>query len=109
VNLLSKIDYYNSSVVELQKSILKVKQKYLQYKKVELSAFPLFAVFASPIVFKALKDGDLYSHPYKYLLGVILILGLAYPIAIWIYKNWYEKKIKNTANFLQELNRFEKE
>jgi len=38
-----------------------------------------------------------------------LSLVIYYPPAIWLYKNIYDKKIKNAEDFLKELNRFEKE
>ena len=41
-NILSKIDYYNSSVVDLQKSISLFNQKYVAFRKLELFIFPLY-------------------------------------------------------------------
>ena len=107
--LMSEIDFYNSSIVELQKKLARVKQKYLLYKKLEMLSFPLFAIVISPIGAKSLRNFDILSHPYSFIIAFVLSLSLGYPLMLWVYKNWYEKKIKNTNTFLEELNKFEKE
>lgn len=106
---MSNIDFYNSPVIELQKSINLFKQKYLQFKKYELYVFPVFAISVSPVLAKAMRDFDLYAHPYRFVIAIILSLILYYPLAIWFYKNLFDKKVRNTTTFLDELIRFEKE
>jgi hypothetical protein len=108
VKLLSNIDYYNSPVVELQKSLSKFKKSYLIFKKSELFIFPVFAIAAIPILAKR-RNLDILSHTEVYIITVISILVIGIPILMWIYKHWYEKKIKNTSDFLIELNKFERE
>lgn len=109
INLLSKIDYYNSSILDLQKALAKVKKKYLQYKRGEIFLFPIFTLLAIPIVAKGLRNFDILAHSERYFIAIISALALGYPILIWIYKNWYEKQLQNADEFLKELNRFEKE
>lgn len=109
IRLLSNIDFYNSPVIELQKSINLFKQKYLLFKKYELYVFPVFAISVSPVLAKAMRDFDLYAHPYRFVIAIILSLILYYPLAIWFYKNLFDKKVRNTTTFLDELIRFEKE
>jgi len=109
LSLLSKIDYHNTPVVDLQKNISIVKHKYLQYKKGEMFLFPIFALIAMPILAKGLGNLDIMAYPEKFIIALIGAIGLGYPILIWIYKNWYDKKLKNTNDFLQELNKFKKE
>ena len=86
--------------------ILKVKQKYLQLKKIEFYIIPFFVVAAAPILAKALNGMDLFDHPYRYIIGIFISLLIGYPLAVWIYKNWYSRKLKNVSGFLEELNKF---
>jgi len=109
LNLLSKIDYYNSSVIDLQKVLAIVKKKHLQYKRGEIFLFPIFVLVVIPIVAQGLRNLDIMANPELYIIAMIGSLGLGYPILIWVYKNWYEKKLKNTNDLLQELNKFERE
>ena len=109
IKLLSNIEYYGSPIVELQKSINTFNQKYKKYKKFELYSIPFFAISVSPILGIALRNFDIYEHPTRFILGVVLGLILGYPVTIWGYKNLYEKKIKNTNKFLDELSKFEQE
>jgi len=109
IRLLTNIDYYDSSIVELQKSIHTFNRKYQKYKKVELYSIPVFVIAAIPILGIALRNFDIYDHPIRFTIAIILSLILGYPGQIWLYKNLYEKKIRNTSKFLDELSRFEKE
>lgn len=109
IRLLSNIDFYYSPIIELQKSVNIFKQKYLQFKKYELYVFPVFAISVSPILAKAMRNFDLFAHPYRYIIAIVLSLILYYPLAIWFYKNLFEKRVRNTTTFLEELIRFEKE
>lgn len=109
VNILSKIDYYNSSVVELQKSINRIKQNGILSRKVEYYLFPLYVFSFAPIFVKAVYNIDIYDKSQIFFIGGILAMIIYYPLAIWYYRIGYDKKLKNTSEFLNELNRFEKE
>ena len=109
IRLLSNIDYYYSPIVELQKSVNIFKLKYQKYKKFELYSIPVFAISAMPILGIALRNFDIYGHPIRFIIGIVLALVLGYPGTIWGYKNLYEKKIRNTTKFLDELSKFEQE
>jgi len=109
VKLLSKIDYYNSTVIELQKALYSFKDKYFRLKKLEFILFPFYIIFLMPICAKGLRNFDLMVHPTRFIIAVVLAIGIGFPVAIWIYKHLYEKNIKNTSEFLSELTRFEQE
>lgn len=109
LNAMSKIDYYNTSVVDLQKQISLVKKKYLLTRKLEMYWFPIFVISVIPILAMAMRHLDIFEHPYRYLTAIALALALGYPCMIWVYNNWYGKKLKNTSAFLEELRRFEAE
>ncbi|NLE63419.1 MAG: hypothetical protein GX612_06245 [Bacteroidales bacterium] len=108
LKILTRIDYYNMSVIDLQKNVLTFKNKYLQFKKIELTYTPLFVVSLIPILGKGLRGFDFFSYYTLYIFITIIVLIIAYPILIWIYKNLYDKKLKNTMQFLKELEVFEK-
>lgn len=109
VKLLSNIDYYNSPVIELQKALYRFKDKYFRLKRLEIILFPFYVIFLMPICAKGLRNFDLMSHPIRFIIAVVLAIGIGLPVALWIYKQMYEKKIKNTAYFLSELTKFEEE
>ncbi|WP_282147551.1 hypothetical protein [Algibacter lectus] len=109
LRLMSAIDYYNSSVIELQKALSKMKNKFFLYKRIEIFSFPFFTLAFLPIGAKAIRNFDILAHPTRFAIALVLGLVLGYTLALWIYKNWYEQKIKNTNDFINELNRFEEE
>jgi hypothetical protein len=113
INDLTKIDYFNSSVVALQKALNKFKQKSMLFRKIEYCSIPLFVISFIPIFNKTVLNIDMYNNALPNVIGIIVgtIVGLViyYPLAIWIYKIGYDNKIKNASDFLNELNKFEKE
>ncbi|HEY5592646.1 MAG TPA: hypothetical protein VIK55_16720 [Paludibacter sp.] len=109
IRLLSNIDYYYSPIIELQKSINTFKLMYQKYKKFELYSIPAFAISAIPILGIALRSFDIYEHPIRFIVAIVLSLVLCYPVQIWLYKNLYDKNIRNTTKFLDELSKFEQE
>jgi len=109
IKLLTNIEYYGFSIVELQKSINTFTLKYQKSKKFELYSIPVFAISAAPILGISLRNFDIYDYPIRFIIAIVLGLLLGYPVTIWGYKNLYDKKIRNTTKFLDELSRFEKE
>lgn len=109
VRLLSNIDYYNSSVLELQKALYRFKDKYFRLKKLELILAPIYIVVLLPICAKGLRNFDLLAQPARFIIAISLSIGIGFPLMIWIYKHFYENNIKNTSDFLDELTRFEEE
>jgi hypothetical protein len=79
------------------------------YKKIEFCLMPVFGLFLAPILIKGIRNIDIYNNPIRYIIALFIGLGIGYPLAIWIYKHWYQKKFSNVENLLNELNKFEKE
>jgi len=109
VRLLSNIDYYNSPVVEVQKSLYRFRDQYFKLKKFEFVLFPFYMFFIMPICAKGLRNFNLLAHPARFMIAFALAIGIGFPAAWWIYKHMYEKKIKNTTEFLSELTKFEED
>jgi hypothetical protein len=107
--LLSNIDYYNASVLDLQKSVSLIKKKIAQFKIYEFIIFPFLGITALPILEKAIKNLDMYQNPKLFTIAVFAMLAIGYPMMMWVYKHWYEKKIKNTEQFLKEIEAYKSE
>ena len=109
VNRFLKIDYYNSNIIKLQKEISQLKTFILRLRKVELIMTPFFFITLFPILFKTIKNKDVFENPLKYGIEIVIGLGIGYSIILWVNKHFYDNKIKNTEMFLTEIENFEKE
>lgn len=108
VNRFLKIDYFQSSVVKLQKDIAELNQLILRIRKYELAFLPILIVFVLPIIFKAVNNLDIYKHVWLFIFEVVFIVGLGGGAGMWFNKNYVDKKMNNAKRFLEELNSFEK-
>lgn len=106
---IMNLDFFNQTIINTQNQLNTFKRKYLCFKKIEMYTFPIFIIVFPPIIGKALRGFDILSHPMRYSIAVIIGLVFAYPIMIWIYKNWYDKKLNATNQFLTELKKFKEE
>jgi hypothetical protein len=109
IKRLSRMDYYNAPVIELQTALQRFKDNYFRLKRMEIILFPFYVGVLLPLFAKGLRNFDLIKDPTRYTTVACLAIGIGLPCALWIYKNLYERKIKNTTQFLTELSRFEKE
>lgn len=108
-NRFLSIDYYGSSVVKLQKDIAILNRLVLRLRKYELALFPVLILPILPLLFKAIHNIDIYHNIKLFTIEIILILGIGFPLTLWINKHLYDKKFKNTERFLQEIDNFESE
>jgi len=106
---LTNIDFYSQSIIEIQRYLAAFSKRYLNYKKIELFTMPIFVIVVAPILGKALKGFNLFTIPLQYAIAVGLGLIIGYPVVLWIYKHWYENKLKNANDFLNELLDYEKD
>ncbi len=106
---LLNIDYYGSPVVKVQTEILTLKRKTLHLRKYELILLPLLLLPLLPLLFKFVHNIDIYKELSLLVFEVVLITGLAYPLLMWTYKHFYDKKFKNAENLLAELDKFKNE
>jgi len=104
---ISKLDYYRSSIVEIQKNISLLHLLILRYRKLEVALFPLFIGLIMPITFKVIQKRDLYSDIRFYLLEALFVIGLGLVGVYYTNKYLYDKKIKKVLLFLQEIREFE--
>ncbi|MEA4840954.1 MAG: hypothetical protein VB110_08130 [Bacteroidales bacterium] len=108
-NKFLSIDYYGSSVLKLQKEIATLNRQVLRLRKYELVLFPFLVLPLLPILFKTIHNIDIYQNIKLLSIEVILILGIGFPLTLWINKHLYDKKFKNAERLLQEIEKFESE
>lgn len=108
-NKFLSIDYYGSSVLKLQKEIATLNKQVLRLRKYELVLFPFLVLPLLPILFKTIHNIDIYQNIKLLSIEVILILGIGFPLTLWINKHLYDKKFKNAERLLQEIEKFESE
>lgn len=106
--LFSRLNFNNVSIIELQKSLAYVNKKFIQSKKVELLLFPVVFLSSAAIFVKFFRHFDIAFVPLNFfvLAGGLLV---GYALAIWAYKHYYENKLNNANEYLNELEKFEKE
>lgn len=109
VNKFIKIDYYNSSIVQLQKELSLLKNLILRFRKIELILLPFLVITILPIAFKAIHNINIYERLGIFILEVGFILGISIPVGFWVNMNIYDKKLKDAEMFLKEIDNFEKE
>ena len=108
-NRFTKIDYYNSNIVKLQKDLLLLKTFILRLRKIEGILLPFLIITILPILFKAVHNINIYKTMGHFVIKVCIILGISYPVGMWINRNLYDKKIKDAEILLKEIDNFEKE
>jgi hypothetical protein len=108
-NRFVKMDYYNSSIVKLQKDLLLLKIFILRLRKIEGIMLPFLIVLILPILFKAIHNINIFENIVPFIIKVCILLGISYPVGFWINKNLYDRKLRDAEMFLKEIDNFEKE
>jgi hypothetical protein len=108
VNRFVKIDYYNSTIVKLQKDLSLLKTFILRLRKFELVLLPFLVLTILPIAFKAIHNINIFGNLRLFIIEVGFILGISYPVGFWINRNFYDKKMKDAEMFLKEIDKFER-
>jgi hypothetical protein len=108
-NRFTKIDYYNSTIVKLQKDLTLLKTLILRLRKIELIILPFLVIAILPIAVKVINNIDIFGKPLLFIFEVCFILGISYLVGFWTNKNIYDKKMKDAEMFLKEIDYFEKE
>lgn len=104
-----KIDYFSSPIIQLQKELAKIKVRILRFRKIEFTLLPIFVISILPILFKPVLNMNIYADLKLLSIVILIILGISIPVTIWINKNLYDKKMRNTERFLSEIDTFETE
>ncbi len=105
--LMGRIEYYIAPAIQVQKSITNLTVQILKYRKIELILMPFLIVTVLPILFKAIHDVDLYERWWLFVIELVIILGISLPLAFWINKHLFDKKLKNAKAFMEDIRKFE--
>jgi hypothetical protein len=109
VNRFISIDYIGSPIVKLRKDIAKLNKLFLETRKYELILMPFIPISILPLLYKSIANIDIYNDLKKYTFGVLIVLIISIPTAIWINKNFTDKKMNNANRILEDLEKYEKE
>lgn len=109
LNSFLKVDYYNSTVLDLQKAVYNLKKMILRYRKIEMGTAPILMLGLFPVVFKDFRGANLFQNLGLYIIEMTAGLAIAFTLIIWINRQLYDKKVKNTEQFLKEIEEYEKE
>jgi len=109
VKNLLKVNYYDSSIVSLQKALSKIKVLILRFRRIEYLLMPLLMISLLPITFISIADMNIYEYLDKLWLQILLFLGFVITIVLVILanKHFYDRKIRNAEDFLKEVSQFE--
>jgi hypothetical protein len=106
-NRFLNIDHYGTPILKLQKEIASLNKLVLQLRKYELMLIPLVALPSLPLLFIVFKKIDIYSEGNLFATAAFLILGLGFPLTLWINKYLYDKKFQASSKLLKEIEDFE--
>lgn len=109
INDFLKIDYFSSPIIQLQKELVKIKTRILLFRKIEFTLLPILVISILPILFKSVRNMDVYANLKLLSIVIFIVLGISIPVTIWINRNLYDKKIRNAERFLSEIDSFETE
>lgn len=105
----SKINFYsNASVINFQKQLTDLQKVVLKYKKIELFLMPLLLIAIIPVAFMLAYNINIFNDLTRFIATAIIGLSIAYPSALWLYKQLYENKLQNIMTFLDEIADYEK-
>ena len=112
IGMLRKIDYYYASVLDLQKQILAFQTFFNKMKKFGLYTLPILLapgmIFFCKIFYKiGFVKVDLFHYPIALIINILIVITITYLMLIWIYREFYDKKIESTRRFLADLEEFE--
>lgn len=109
VSKLLRLNYFDSSILDLQSKLAKIKVLVLRLRRIEYLMIPLVMFSLLPITFISVADTDIYEHIDKLWLQILLIFGftITFILVILINKNMYDRKMQNAEDFLKEIAHFE--
>jgi hypothetical protein len=101
------IDFFYSPVFQLQKEVVRLEMAIVAFRKIELLMIIPLVVMSLPILFLAIYRTDIYVNVSLFASLVVIVIILGFPLAIWINRVLYDKKLRNAKKFLQDVTRFE--
>ncbi len=97
-----KIDYYGTSVIQLQQNIAEVNRLVLKLRKYELILSPAILI-SGPLLFKVVHNVDVYTNIKSFLFAMALVFVVGISASLLINKYLYDKKFQNAERLLKEI------
>ncbi|MFN6946220.1 MAG: hypothetical protein ACK4ND_14820 [Cytophagaceae bacterium] len=107
INCFFGVDYYGSSILKLQKDLTSLRKKVIKFRRMELLMLPVFVIALLPTFFMGIHGMNIFENVKLWLVEIFFIVGVSYPVILWIYKNLYDKKFEYAEKFLKEIEEFE--
>lgn len=111
INAFLKIDYYRTPILQLQKEITSLKIYITKFHKMEMILSGILILTAFPTLMMWVHGFDMFTfnNIIDPIIRIIVIFAIGYPLAIWMNKHFFYKKIENAQYYLDEIERFEKD
>ncbi len=105
----SKIEYYDQPVIVLQKQITQINKIIAKSRKIEMICLALVIVTMFPVLFKAVYNVNIYNDLRLFIIMIIVFFGVNLPLALWINKTVYDKRLQKATDFIKEFKKYEQE
>ena len=105
----SQIDYYNSPILTVQKEFTAFKATILRFRKIEFILIPFLVLFLIPILAKSIHGTNIYDFITDFTIRYFVILICIAPLVLWTNRHLYDKKLKHSEQFLNDIQHFEQE
>ena len=109
VGKMSNVNYLNEPVIELQNKLSSIKSMVLKFRRWEIYLITPLVITILPILFFDLYNINVYQETHWFIFEMIAILVIVFPLTIWLNKTIYDKRMKNTEDFLKDISAFKKE
>ncbi len=104
---IHKMDYYNSSVLTLQKQLYDLQYTRYRFGRLELVLNILAAVLMWPIVLYTGFEMEVYENPWVLGIALLVVAVIAVPIVIPLERS-YRNRLKNAEQLLKEIEALER-
>jgi hypothetical protein len=103
-----RIDYSNSSVIELQLEITSLKIWILRLRKYELVLIIPFLASFWPILFKS-TGIDINTHIQFFIIELVIVMAFVIVLHFWFNKYLYVRKLNEAERYFKEIEKFKLE
>ena len=107
--LLRRIDYYGSPVLEIQKRLQAFDAFVHREKIIGYCITPIFVIAFYLLGMKGIYKVDMLDHSKRLIIMILVAIAIVYPLVLWLYRNFYDRKVRAAQRHLAELRNFERE
>jgi hypothetical protein len=108
VKRIEKLFVCDSSIIEHQKELLRLKAFVLRIRRFAYIIAPLLGLLIMPVFIKTVSNLNIYDRP-EFLLLICFSVVLGLILGTWLNISVYDKGIRDAERFLKEITKFEKD